>query len=201
MPSKLMDHNPSWRKPVLAVLPLCADRPCGRATVEDAAAKAWDPAYPQVPSSVIDALVREGYLNEQITVDGSAYGGTLEDAYRDDSVSDDADVDALLSITEAGRRVIEEYSPEATLAALFADRPRYGDVFRAILRAADTADGASRPQLEFVIDSALSRGSITAEDGQKIYPQYFLDALETAGGIAWDGAWRITPQGEAMLES
>ena len=39
----------------------------------------------------------------------------------------------------------------------------------------------------------------TAADGKKVYPQYFLDALECAGGIAWDGAWRTTDAGRAAL--
>ena len=96
---------------------------------------------------------------------------------------------------------MRDYAPEATLAALLSGKPRYESVFRAVLRAASTPEGADRAQLEFVIDSAISRGSIAGEDGQKIYPQYFLDALETAGGIAWDGAWHITAAGKAAIES
>ena len=39
------------------------------------------------------------------------------------------------------------------------------------------------------------------EKGHKtVYPQYFFDALETAGGIEWrDGAWRITEAGRQLL--
>lgn len=201
MASKLIDHNPMLKKPILTALPVCIEHDgASRAVVEDALGEAWSASFTQSPASVVDALVRTGYLTEQITVDGAPYAGTLEDAYMDDSVSLDADVDAVLTVTESGRALVDEYAPEATLAQLFSDRERYIPVFKSALRASSAAQGATREAIEGAIDAAVAERGITGGGGQKIYAQYFIDALETAGGIEWDGTWYATSAGCAAID-
>lgn len=202
MSSELIDHNPMLKKPILLTLSICADLDgASRLLIEERAGESWEASFTHAPASVIDALIRSEYVTEQITVDGVAYNGTLEEAYRDDGVPDDAEVDALLGITESGKAVIASYAPEKTLAELIDSRPAYVTVFNAVLSACDSSDGASRDALEAVIDATISGNAISAADGGKIYPQYFLDALETAGGISWNGAWRTTEAGRAAINS
>lgn len=194
MGEDIIKHNPMLKEPILAVLALAEDTG-DRATLEATALQVWKPSFSQAPAAVIDTLVRHGFLSQQAFVNGEPYEGTLEDMQLDESVPDDAAAEVRLAVSEAGRALAAAYDPASTLAALFGERPRYADVFSAILNAASAADGASREAIEVIVEAATP----TAADGKKVYPQYFLDALECAGGITWDGAWRTTDAGRAAL--
>lgn len=194
MGEDIIKHNPMLKEPILTMLAL-AEEAGDRATLEAMALQVWKPSFSQAPAAVIDTLVRHGFIAQQSYVNGEPYEGTLEDMQLDESVPDDAVAEVRLAVTEAGRSLASSYDPASTLAALFGERPRYADVFSAILNAASAADGASREAIEVIVEAAAP----TAADGKKVYPQYFLDALECAGGITWDGAWRTTDAGRAPL--
>ena len=181
---------------IITVLAL-AEEAGDRATLEATALQVWKPSFSQAPAAVIDTLVRHGFLSQQSYVNGEPYEGTLEDMQLDESVPDDAVAEVRLAVTEVGRALAAAYDPASTLASLFGERPRYADVFSAILDAASADEGASREAIEAIVEAAAP----TAADGKKVYPQYFLDALECAGGIAWDGAWRTTDAGRATTAS
>ena len=87
------------------------------------------------------------------------------------------------------------------MRTLFDEHPRYADVFRAALWACSNEGGCSRADLEAQI-GALSPTKDGEPDGAKVYPQYFIDALESAGAIAWEaGTWHATPTGQTYAES
>lgn len=192
MGEDIIKHNPMLKEPILTVLALAEDAG-DRATLEATALQVWKPSFSQTPAAVIDTLVRHGLIAQQSYVNGEPYEGTLEDMQLDESVPDDAVAEVRLVVTEVGRALAAAYDPASTLASLFGERPRYADVFSAILDAASADEGASREAIEAIVEAAAP----TAADGKKVYPQYFLDALECAGGIAWDGAWRTTDAGRA----
>lgn len=194
MGEDIIKHNPMLKEPILTVLAL-AEEVGDRATLETTALQAWKPFFSQAPAAVIDTLVRHGFLSQQAFVNGEPYEGTLEDMQLDESVPDDAVAEVRLAVTEAGRSLASSYDPASTLAALFGERPRYADVFSAILSACAAEAGATREAVEAIVEAAAP----TAADGKKVYPQYFLDALECAGGIVWGGAWRTTDAGRAAL--
>lgn len=194
MGEDIIKHNPMLKEPILTVLAL-AEEAGNRATLETTALQAWKPFFSQAPAAVIDTLVRHGFLSQQAFVNGEPYEGTLEDMQLDESVPDDAVAEVRLAVTEAGRSLASSYDPASTLAALFGERPRYADVFSAILSACAAEAGATREAVEAIVEAAAP----TAADGKKVYPQYFLDALECAGGIVWGGAWRTTDAGRAAL--
>lgn len=196
MGEDIIKHNPMLKEPILTVLAL-AEEAGDRATLEATALQVWKPSFSQAPAAVIDTLVRHGFLSQQSYVNGEPYEGTLEDMQLDESVPDDAVAEVRLAVTEVGRALGAAYDPASTLASLFGERPRYADVFSAILDAASADEGASREAIEAIVEAAAP----TAADGKKVYPQYFLDALECAGGIAWDGAWRTTDAGRATTAS
>ena len=52
--------------------------------------------------------------------------------------------------------------------------------------------GATRQAVEEAVEA---QGNVMSPEGKRVYPQFFMDALETAGGIEWDGAWRATDAG------
>lgn len=193
----LVRNNPQLKKPVLAVLGLLGEtgESCQRAAVEQAAQELWDPAFRQGVAATIDMLVRDGAIDQSILVQGEPYAGTLDDLQVDEAVPDDADVSVRIALTERGAALRDAYTPAATLQALLDERPQYAEVFEALLWACSNDEGCSRAAIESQINAMPQVQSAQP----RVYPQYFIDALESAGGIAWDGAWRTTPEGRALL--
>ncbi len=198
MEHDLINTNPHLKKPVLAILGLLEEgTPRRRDDLEHEAQKSWDPAYRHNPAAVVDILVRNGALLEQAYVNGEPYEGTLEDAQGDASLPDDAEAWTCASLSPEGTALRDRYAPDATVRALFEERPYYADVFRAALWACSAEDGCTRADLEAQI-GALSPTKDGEPGGAKVYPQYFIDALESAGAIAWQaGAWHATESGLA----
>lgn len=200
MTTDLIEHNPMLKKPLLAVLALCEQYPDeNRRAIEERALSAWSDAYPQSPTVSVDILVRNGALTEQVHVDGEPYDGTLEDLQIDENVPDDATAESRIAMTGIGRDLLETYAPDATLRTLFADKPRYQPVFQTVLEACSTETGCSRTDLEQAINAMPQLEPDPSTKRTCVYPQFFIDALESAGGIAWDGAWRITDAGRAFI--
>ena len=193
----LVEHNPMLKKPVACVLGLFAqEATLERATVEAQAADAWSDAYSQAPATVIEILVRNGALTEQLTVDGRPYDGTLEDIQRDESVPLEAEVVDSITLTNTGRELAASIDPDFTMRSLLTERPHYREVFQRVLDVCASDTGASREAVEGAVEQ---NGPVKSPDGKRVYPQYFIDALETAGGIAWDGAWRTTDAGRRAI--
>ena len=68
-------------------------------------------------------------------------------------------------------------------------------------RTPGSAIGTSRDALEAAL-SQLPALAVDPETKQRsVYPQYFIDALESAGGIEWAGAWHTTQAGKTLLDS
>lgn len=196
----LIEHNPMLKKPLLAVLAASEQHPNeDRRAIEEHAAETWDDAFTQSPAVSVDILVRNGALTERVFVDGMPYDGTLEDLQLDEQVAEDAVAESRVAITEAGRALLDAYAPETTLSALIADKPHYRDVYVAILNRCAVVGGCSRTDLEQAIGVLPHLQPDPATQRTRVYPQYFIDALESAGGIVWDGAWRITSTGKALI--
>lgn len=200
MTTDLIEHNPMLKKPLLAILAISAQLPGeSRRAIEERALEAWDDAYQQSPAVCVDILVRNGALAEQLLVNGEPYDGTLDDLQTDETVPDDAVADVRIEITDAGHALVEAHEPDATLRALIRNKPEYRDVFAAVLDACSAAEGATRAELERIINGFPQLQPDPATQRTRVYPQYFIDALETAGGIAWRGSWRITDAGATAI--
>lgn len=196
----LIDHNPLLKKPLLALLELAEQNPQGdRRGLEQAALEVWEDGYRQSPAVSVDILVRNGALTEQVYVDGEPYDGTMEDLQLDADVADDAAVESRVAVTDAGRQLLAQYAPSALLRSLFAEKPQYRDVFAAALRACAAEPGCSRADLEHTINEMPQLKPHPEAKPASVYPQYFIDALETCGGIAWNGSWHATEAGKAIL--
>lgn len=200
MSVEIIEHNPSFKKPAMALLEVCKREDIStRADAEVAAAEQWDAEWRQNPASIMEVLVKAAAIDEEITVDGEPYEGTLEDIQLDLSIDEDAAVVSRIEVTELGEQILSDYAPQNTLATLFGDKPEYADVFKTALGACDVADGCSLPTLEDTLTALPQLQPDPKTHQTKVYPQYFIDALETAGAIEWDGAWKLTETGRAAL--
>lgn len=200
MATDLINENPLLKKPIRIVLAECEKAPAAdRGEIEQAAWEQWDASFIQSPSVVVDALVRYGALLEQVLANGEPYDGTVDDMQLDASIEEDTVVESIITITERGESLLAAYEPSAMLRALFQERPHYADVFEAMLRACGDSCGCDRMALEAVING-FQQLAPREETGQTaVYPQYFIDALESAGGIEWDGTWRVTDAGRDFM--
>ena len=197
----LIKDNPHLKKPVMVLLGFFEQ--VGDSQTRDelisAAQEKWHAAFGRTPAAVVDILVRRHCLAEQVFIDGKQYEGTLEDAQTDESLADDAQVEVRLALTEKGEALCDRYAPGATMHALYEDRPGYEEVFNAMLWACSGEDGATREDLEAQINE-LPPLQPNEQGHKTVYPQYFFDALENAGGIEWrDGVWKITEAGRRLL--
>lgn len=200
MAHELIEHNPMYKRPALIVLTLMQKQPeATRAQIEEQATAQWQDSFFQSPTVTLDVLIRNGIVTEQVLIDGEPYSGSLEDAMMDADIAEDAQAEARIAMTEQGEAILVDYTPEVTLAQLIEERPHYEDVFRAVLAACICDGGASRGEVEAVINEKPQLKPDPTTKQTKVYPQYFIDALETAGGIQWDGAWHTTEAGKGVL--
>lgn len=201
MTSTLIEHNPLLKRPLLTLLSLSERYPeHDRTELEDRAAQEQGGSFTrQTPTTIIDILLRNEALRETVYVDGVAYEGKAHDLQTDLEVDEDAVITRSITLTETGKELLDEYTGDTQLRALFRKKPEHVEVYIAMLERC-VNEGCGRSDLEQVIDAlpALQPDRYTGE--KKIYPQYFIDSLETAGGISWQGSWHTTAEGRMVIE-
>ena len=104
---------------------------------------------------------------------------------------------ALLT-TEAGVQASEELSPSTRLDELVAETPGREGAFAEVL--AFCEEPRSIRELSEHLDASGILDVLLAQGGQPLRASYFVDMLERAGGLVWDGAWHTTPGGRGLLE-
>lgn len=200
----LIEENPSFKKPAMRLLSEIkrlqeAGQPFDRTTVVPRVSADWSCTH-TAPVTLLDIMVKKDIVREDLTIEGKPYHGTLEDAQLDFSVPDNADYTMEITILEQGEELLRSYAPDETLRNLLAKKGNYRDIFCAMVAACDTEAGCSREKLEAVINEFPALGKDPQTHQTKVYPQFFIDALESAGGITWTDAWRTTDAGRGMLE-
>ena len=153
----------------------------------------------QNPYRLVRFLVDAGGLDEvERAEDGSVVRPEDKEGLTEDEV-DDLVCELGYVTTEAGRTFAEANLPEARLRALlgFALERRgvYLEVLEFIAQAprsyAEVKELlAGHPVLEVTIDGMR----------QTMQPSVFVDKLERAGALVWDGGWRLTDGGLRFLE-
>lgn len=108
-------------------------------------------------------------------------GGTADDgiAYR-------------FATTVVGSQVLANWRESKPLAQLMARYPQYEEAFCRVMAACGTPLARQEVEALFTDDPIL-------EEPKKIYPNFFLDKLEAAGGLVFKGGWTATPEGSAIL--
>ncbi len=98
---------------------------------------------------------------------------------------------SLWVTTDAGLLALEKELKEDKLEALFMNEPTYKTIYLMVLNFCK--DAKSRMEIE-----AHLEGQPLLEN-PKIYASYFIDTLETAGALVWNGSWNTTQKAYAKL--
>lgn len=101
------------------------------------------------------------------------------------------DEPSLWVTTEAGVLVVKKENEGDKLETLFLEDKKYQTIYLSILQLCK--DAKSRKEIE---DSLVDNPLL---ENPKIYPSYFIDTLEMAGGLLWNGRWETTDKAYAKL--
>ncbi|WP_283170366.1 hypothetical protein [Curtanaerobium respiraculi] len=147
-------------------------------------------------SSLMEMCVRYGAIEERLTLNGKPYGGTLEDAFLDESIAEDDEVLIWEQTTEAGRIVCERFTPTSRMDDLFATRPELVEPLVRTLELCDSEAGLKTKELERFLDDEGLLFRDPQTNMPAIYPSLYGNLLLDAGGIRWDHAWITTEAGK-----
>ena len=95
--------------------------------------------------------------------------------------------DDVLAITDAGLEAWREHEDSDGVARLFASSGALEGTFRRVLELCRESRGAKELESALVEEGLLGTSERQAS--------YFLDKLEQAEGIVWDGGWKTTRKG------
>lgn len=97
------------------------------------------------------------------------------------------------TLTDEGRAYFDAYQPLEQIRTLIANEPHYAHLFHHVLEQTAAEGGATVGQLdEFVLADPVTKSP-------KRYAMYFVDKLERAGAVDWEGSWVITKAGRDYL--
>lgn len=196
--------NPSMLQAVLFLLSSCKDEKQEEVALLECIQRRLEEegSCPVQPlSSVVRMLVRNGALAESLEIDGVPYEGTIEEAFEDESISDEAESLIYELTTDAGSIALCELSPASRTAALFESDAKFSQGLLVTLDACNRAEGATTKQLEQALDA---RGLLYRDSKNNIptvYPSMYANKLKDAGCIAWHHAWITTDAGRDALST
>ena len=99
--------------------------------------------------------------------------------------------------TAVGEQVREDFAPERRLRSLFEEHPHRTEAYL------DVMDFCRKPRAYQEVRDLLQGRDVLSltrnADGQPLQPSFFVDMLERSGGLVWNGGWKVTKQGEALL--
>lgn len=164
--------------------------------------KAYSARQMQAPRILIDILARAGAIDvAELDCDGQVVTeemkGELRELGAPEEEIEDLVVDWRLSDSEAGRAFLEGYRPATRLERLAGRVPDQAWIYLDLL-----AFCREKRTLGDIIDH-LPPSSLPTVDGDPtaphIQPSTFIDRLGEAGGVAWEGGWLTTKEGEEFL--
>ena len=139
------------------------------------------------------AILEQAGAIQKCTEDGMPIDGTLSPQI---VVVDGAEYYKPLGLhkvywvaTDAGARAVASDNPLAKIQSLFDKNPDYLGVYKALLQVCDVDDGVSTEAIRTLLD-----GHPVLEE-PKHYTPFFIDQLDAAEAIAWQGSWRLTAAG------
>lgn len=164
-------------------------------------------SYPELKIHVLDPATLVSWLVDAGAIEVLPREGEAEDddgAIAEESVdeiepSDSAEIkelsrgareegcDEVLAITDAGLEAWREHEDSDGIARLFASSGALEETFRRVLELCRESRGTKELESALVAEGLL--------DTSERQASYFLDKLEQAEGIVWDGGWKTTRKG------
>lgn len=192
-------HNPAYVSVFLDAVAACDSTICTLGDLERRIASL--PGYEKLknpPYFPVSWLHEAGALEElYLDAAGNVYEAKDVETLDEDAF-DDLVAQYAFRTTENGRRLAGEFSPQRRLARLLEAEPARRETYLELL-------GFMREKRDFSQIERLLRGrdvlTLTAEDGVTLQPSVFVDKLEAAGAISFDGGWMITVGGKEMLDA
>lgn len=149
--------------------------------------------YPELAASRYSSRTLLSWLLEPgavMSLGGEEPGGADEEPDRD--ADGEGKGEPLFLASPVGERVLDDYRASRPLERLMDRYPQYEEAFRQVLR-------ACRQPLASKEVNRLFDGDPVLEESGKIYPSFFVDKLEGAGGLVYKGGWQTTDEGAALL--
>jgi len=146
---------------------------------------------------LISFLAEAGGLSRlELDADGKVVGEERKAGLTEDEI-DDVVVSYAFVTTEAGRCVFEEqFRPGTRVREMLDAAPEYADTYVAIM--SFCRESRTYQEIEDFLDGS-GAGSSGEED--VVHPSYFVNALERAGALVWNGGWLLSDDGRALLGS
>lgn len=98
-------------------------------------------------------------------------------------------------MTSEGKEQYATYQPLEQIRACFEAEPQYENIFNTVLDMCARDGGSSVKLIGDVVDDEPE------VQNPKRYAMYFIDKLERAGAVEWNGQWVITNYGQEYLAS
>ncbi len=195
----LFRHNRAYRPAFLAVLRQCDNEVRELSELEELIEAV--PGYKrnkQPPYFPIRWLA-EAYALEELYIDNDGNALSAEDI---EELSEDEFDDLVAAYayrsTEIGQIISEKFAPKTRTAALFEKESSRRDIYLQVLRFVQEKKNFG--QIEHLIHDQVAAQPATP-DGKNPQSSVFIDELEEAGAITFNGGWIITDEGKELLDS
>jgi hypothetical protein len=178
--ARRIKSDPAYAEALYAILAHCGN-PCPDAELVETIA-----ALP---------VMRTAWQSPQALLSWLAEAGGLEKLERPEEKADPrppVETSLLWSTTPIGRQVLADRERDDRLGRLLACEENHRDAYLRVLWFC--LSPRSRTEIE-----AMLKGHPALAPGV-LYASFFMDTLEKAGGLAWEGGWLTTPPGKNLLE-
>lgn len=102
--------------------------------------------------------------------------------------------DVYWRATDDARAYLAKDDPLARFKDLLANDAKYLDIYLRILDAAAQEGGAATPDLNAMVDND------PLVQSPRLFTAHFTELLERCEAVRWEGAWKITEIGSALLD-
>jgi hypothetical protein len=174
---KILDRiagEPGYRLGFYKILKFC-ETPRSSAEVEEEIR-----SFPEMKTAMHSSTILMGWLEEV----GGVERVVLEEGEEEEE---------RWQTTEAGRKVAEMEAPAKRLLELISKESVYSEAYMQVLSFCQT------PRTRAEIEELLQGNPVMEKP--KVYPTFFIQGLEEAGGLEWaDKHWRTTEAGKSVLE-
>ncbi len=159
------------------------------------------PEFPQAALSnyrLVRNLVDAGALDWiELDADGEPLAEERKAGLSPDE-ADDLVADFAVETSEAGAAAAERMRPERRFEELLDREPQRSGALLDVLTFCQ--EPHSLGQIADFLEQGGFLDNLRAATGQPLQPSFFVDMLERAGVIEWQGSWRITAGGRFALE-